>query len=454
MSTLYAITEELSWWSDLDEVVIGTVFFESPDSQYGWAILGRDENGKFRSTGHIGHSYDNVRRAEADLRIKIEELVRDTEFNGTVEQFDNILPAVDLLTPINEDRSKLHPYFVELIDRDGRAPARKIFEEMGLWLYPADEHFVREFQCHQFDQRLWELYLWAAFKEMGLDVVQHEAPDFECISPAFGINFTAEATTIAPSRSGVLSEHPNPVTNEEYIEFVQTYMPMKFGSALTSKLQKVDENDLPYWDREHTKGKPFILAVADFHKPADHTKHEFGSMTYSQTALYIYLYGRRVDWWVEDGELKLTTSKVDEHTYKEKSVPSGFFDLPEAENISGILFSNAATIAKFDRMGVCAGFGAPNHRYFRTGFRFNPDPNAVVGNHFHEEVGVGNYKESWCGELQLFHNPNAKHPIPLEWFPDIAHHNFIDGELVTLDSKERVLSSITQILHIRSKKKE
>lgn len=447
MSTIQAISEEMSWWSDLDEQLIGTVFFEYPDQQYAWVILARDENGKFRCTGDIVASITSYKRAEAELRIRIEELARDKSFSGTVKQLDNQYSALDLLTPIT-DRDQLHPYFLELIERPGRLPARKIFEEIGPWLYPADKHFIREFQCHQFDQRLWELYLWASFREMGFDVAQREAPDFECINPVYKINFTVEATTTSPSQGGVLLEHPNPSTPQEHQEFLQNYMPMKFGSALSSKLQKVDEHQKPYWEREHSKGKPFLLALADFHKPADHTKHELGSMTYSQGALFIYLYGRRVDWWMDNGELKMVAAEVEQHEYQGKVIPSGFFDLPGAKNISGVLFSNAGTLAKFDRMGVCAGFEAPKHKYFRAGFRFNPDPNAAVGDYFFEEVGKDGYEETWCDELQLFHNPNAKHPIAPEWFPDIAHHNFIDGKFVTLDSHRRVLSSYTNIMRI------
>jgi hypothetical protein len=64
---------------------------------------------------------------------------------------------------------------------------------------------VEEFQNQAFDQRLWEIYLWAAFRDFGLDITQLEAPDFECRAP--GIDFTVEATTVAPSMIGPLVEH-------------------------------------------------------------------------------------------------------------------------------------------------------------------------------------------------------------------------------------------------------
>ena len=36
------LAEELSWWSDIDEKVIGLVFRDRPDDDYGWIMLARD----------------------------------------------------------------------------------------------------------------------------------------------------------------------------------------------------------------------------------------------------------------------------------------------------------------------------------------------------------------------------------------------------------------------------
>jgi hypothetical protein len=59
---------------------------------------------------------------------------------------------------------------------------------------------------------------------------------------------------------------------------------MKFGSSLTSKLNKKDKDGAPYWERGAAAGKPFMLAIADFHVPGD--TENVGSMTYTQSALW------------------------------------------------------------------------------------------------------------------------------------------------------------------------
>ena len=235
-------------------------------------------------------------------------------------------------------------------------------------------------------------------------------------------------------------------------EFLANYMPIKFGSALTSKLNKKNKAGESYWERGATANKPFILAVADFHKSGD--LRETGSMIYTQSALWPYLYGHRVHWQLVDGKLEISAIKNPDHVYGEKTVPSGFFDLPGAENISAVLFSNAGTLAKFDRMGIAAGFAPADHRYFRFGVRYNHEPNAVVPVPFYTEIKSEDYEEYWSDELQLFHNPNAKFPLSPEQFGGITQHFFRDGEVYSLTPENTVLASQTMIMRLVGKDEE
>ncbi|MGJ5206126.1 hypothetical protein [Bradyrhizobium sp. HKCCYLR20261] len=433
------IAEERSYWSDLDERVIGLIFRDRVDNDYGWNLLARDRVGRFRWVdGDV--SLRSEQYATDGLRDRIAQVVEEGNYDLLGDQGDETNYPVNLLElPPKSDTRKLHPSFKILVEAPGRAPSRAIFKEIGPWLALSDPHFVQEFQFMQFDQRLWELYLWAALRELGFDIEQPEAPDFLCRAP--GIEFAVEATTVAASTAGVLAKHPNPQTREEMQEFLAHYMPMKFGSVLTSKLNKKNKDGESYWERGPAANKPFILAVADFHKPGK--IDEPGSMTYTQSALWPYLYGHRVEWELTGGELKISAVKNKEHAYGGKIVPSGFFDLPGAENISAVLFSNAGTLAKFDRMGVAAGFGASGYRYFRVGVRYNHEPNSVAPKIFSEEVSVA-HEEFWSDELQMFHNPNAKRPLSPEQF-GITQHFFENGEVRSITPENTVLASHTLI---------
>lgn len=438
------LAQELSCWSDLDEQIIGLVFRDRQDDDYGWILLARDRAGRFRWV-KMEHSKRSEDYATVGLRSAIASTLRTENLAELGSQGDEPNEPFDLLRVSPEiDPAKLHPYFRQLTDTAGRAPARAAVREIGPWLAPSDPHFVQEFQCQHFDQRLWELYLWAAFRELGFDVKQLEAPDFACSAP--GIAFTVEATTVSPSQTGPLAAHPNPQTPEEVKDFLANYMPMKFGSSLMSKLNKTDAQGRHYWEREETKDKPFVLAVADFHKQAE--QDQLGSMTFTHSALWPYLYGHRVEWEMKDGQLITRAVKNSSHTFGTKSIPSGFFDQPGAENVSAVLFSNAGTIAKFDRMGVVAGFAAPEHKYFRMGFRFDPDPNATRGIWFSEDVADPSYVEGWSDELQIFHNPNARIPLTHEWLSGLAQFYFEKDSQFSIIPNHHVWASMTSLIRL------
>ncbi len=226
---------ELSYWSSKDESILGFVVLDHTDRDFSWNILARDRIGRFRSIT-LETDLKTEKVATDRLRIRIAEIVKSGNLQDLAYQGDEPNEPFDLFQARpGTDDSKLHPFYKVLSQDSGRAPARAVFREIGPWLAPSDPHFVKEFQENAFDQRLWELYLWASFRELGFNVDQPEAPDFLCTGP--DIQFTVEATTSGPSKDGVLAEHPNPKTEAEIKEFLENYMPMKFGSCLTKKLK-------------------------------------------------------------------------------------------------------------------------------------------------------------------------------------------------------------------------
>ena len=171
-------------------------------------------------------------------------------------------------------------------------------------------------------------------------------------------------------------------------------------------------------------------------------------MTYTASALWPYLYGHRIEWELIDGQLVTSAVKGVSHSYKNKTIETGFFDLPDAENISAVIFSNAGTLSKFDRMGIAAGYIPEGYKYFRTGFKLNPDPDAVHPNFFYEEIGGDEYTEFWSDELQVFHNPNALIPLNEKVFEGVTQHFFKGGEQITISPEGVILGSRTIILEL------
>jgi hypothetical protein len=171
-SPLYLTFEELSWWCSPDERLIAAVGRDKIDNDYSWAILARDELGRFRAV-RVDCSYPSLSRAEQKLWQIVSHIIQNEDIVALGRQGDMTNVPIDLLRLSTDfEPSILHPYFRVLLETKARAPARAVIREIGPWLTPKDPHLVQEFQHKGFNQRLWEMYLWAAFREFGLDVEQ------------------------------------------------------------------------------------------------------------------------------------------------------------------------------------------------------------------------------------------------------------------------------------------
>lgn len=427
------IAEELEFFSNTSETLIGVLIKDRSDRDYGYAVLGRDTKSRFRGIDvSVSMTKTEARHALlASLKKFTESMHKvfpqgdEHEDAAGVELFE--LKAAD---------DSLHPSFRLLRTLPHFMPAKGILSEMMRHFVDVDGNFVQQFQTTGFDSRIWELYLYAALLELGLFVSKdHEAPDFE-VSDG-GKKVFIEAVTVGPSpndspldppRNGL----PHMRTQAEIKELLKTRVPVRFGSALYSKLNRKTK----YWDLEHVKGNPLVFAVADF--------HEDQSMTWTSPALLEYLYGVTHEFVVDDsGQLVITPLKITTHEYNDKVIPSGYFLQPGAENVSAVLFSSSGTISKFNRMGHLAGFGLPSQQIFRTGIKHRHDPNSAIPEPFFYKVKQGAVTETWAEGLSMFHNPNATYPVDPSMFPGIAHHWLSEGRIVSSLPEFHVYSSFT-----------
>lgn len=201
-----------------------------------------------------------------------------------------------------------------------------------------------------------------------------------------------------------------------------------------------------YWDEPHVTGKPFVIAIEDF--------HEAGSLTTSSTPLARYLFGQEQQWYHDaNGNLVITEHHVDVHKNEVKQIPSGFFNLPDAENVSAVLFTNTGTIPKFLRMGHQGQYRDAGLNVLRMGTCYRHDPNATRPEPFMYEVGDPEAMETWRQGTALIKNPKALHPLPDEWLGAGIEVELIDGRSVTTWREPFIpYASMTQILRGMSRK--
>jgi hypothetical protein len=317
-----------------------------------------------------------------------------------------------------------------LSEGKGYSAAKAIIAEIAYSFEDPDGNYIEQFQSTGYDSRLWELFLYAFIHENDFWIERtFPAPDYLCSK--FEQTVFLEAMTVNPTQGkGPSDISPDTVPSE----LAADYAAIKFGSTLTSKLNRTP----PYWDLPHVQNRPLIFAIADFHKD--------GSMLWTHPYLLEYLYGYRGRKSVVNGKEQALYEHIREHRFGEKRIPSGFFSLPMSENVSAVLFSNSATISKFNRMGQLAGFGEPGVRMLRVGKRYDFGEGKLDPADFSFEVEVGKTVESWSEGVSIFYNPNAKFPLDPQLFSRAGHHRFKDGSLESYLPDFWPMASITHVI--------
>jgi hypothetical protein len=408
------------------------------DGDYGGIVLGRDARRRFRAVTLPGF-YQSPETAQEFLRVELDEWSKkpDSEF----WQGDEKSTPMDIFIP-TVPTTRLSPSFVRVGTGEGFSPARALIESMMPYYEDVDGNFVEQFQTSAFDARFWELYLFALLNEEGFAFDRSfHAPDFFCRRLSGDV--FVEAMTVNPTtgRGGLVIEPPVPTDNGGLKDYYREYMPIKWGSTLTSKLGK------RYWQLGHVKEKPNVFSRQDFHVPR--------AMTFLGHSITSYLYGVSFSALFDaDGRLVVKAAPRGPHKWGSKVIESGFFNLPESENVSAVLTNPTATISKFNRMAYLAAFGSRFVHMLCAGFCHDHDPNAALPRPFNFHVNDRRYSEDWVEGANVFHNPNARHPLDETFLPGAAHHRFEAGELRAQIPRFHPYQSETLILSSERTRKE
>lgn len=402
--------QEYDWLATETERVLGILTWDRIDYDFGWIALARDEALRYRAVD-VQASLPSSEAARHDLIAAMQRLESDSD--ESFHQGDVFTEPVDFFAPIVPPE-RWHPNFRLLLEHPRYSPARELIAAMMRYFEDADGNFIEQFQTTGFDARVWELYLYATFTELGFAIEPGlRAPDFVLsgLAGALGV----EATSANPTQG----EAPAPPkTQEEVRAYIENYVPIKLSVALKAKLNKRK----PYWEIPAMQGLPFVIALQDFHAP--------GWMRSIVPAAAEYVFGVRH--WIEDGRREVAW--IDKHRFGKRSVRSGFFRLPNSEHVSAVLVNPQGTLVKFNRLGYIAGFGDRRIRMVRTGIRrYDNDPIDPRPRPFIEDIHGPSYRESWIEGAVVLHNPHAAIPLDPALLPG-ATHEFLkpDGRIMSL----------------------
>ncbi len=317
--------------------------------------------------------------------------------------------------------------FRKLLSRSHRNVAR-LLNQLYLSLPKPDRNWAADCQTENFHTRLWEAQLLASFREQGLLVTQpFESPDFRIENRLGGVGWVEAVTANPPIRFEPVGAMPS-VQPEGRDELFLGTAAVRFAKTIGNKLARGDAH------KDHVAGSPFALALADFHAPA--------SMVWSREALLGYIYGISAEAMVVDGERVAVGYEAD-RLLGASGFPAGLFRNDAHAELSAIIFTNACATSKFNRVALTWGMPSEVGRYMRYGKFADRTPGALDGIPFCMDVMSDEYRqlwpqgrEPWCAELEVFHNPFAKHPLPRALLPEATHWLEVDGVMDCLPHYE------------------
>lgn len=418
-----------SAWKSENANSIGAVL-ENKDGSFEILVMRRQGDHRFAITEQ-GKAYSDADRATEDLKIAMRPEAAPEPLPPGQKRRPTLVPKT---------ADGLGDTFKLLVTTPTHFPALIAIGETYLAMPRPDDNFVSEIRSSNFDSRLFELYLLATFREQGVLVTQDRpSPDF--LIEREGHRCYVEAVTANPIER--IGGFPRPAKAPERSEDrLLGPAAVRFAKTLRSKLQR------EYERLDHVQGKSFALAIADFHAP--------GSMTWSREALPSYLYGIHAH--LADGPRAV--GSVVTRLAGSDPIPAGLFRDPSMAHLSAVIFSNAATITKFNRMGFLAGWRPPGLKMIRYGHLFDRTPGALKSIPFKLDVLSDEYQamwpggEAWCQELEVYHNPLAIHPIGFELLPGATHWFEAEGEIrCSMIWEWTVISSVTQLLFGESGKR-
>ncbi|WP_326522956.1 hypothetical protein [Sphingomonas sp.] len=407
---ILSLVQEAAWFASDGERLLGLIVWDRIDHDFGWVVLGRDRKARFRAIAQDASlpSFAAARDA-LDTAIDLYHRQPDEDYH----QGDERGRPIDFFAPV-VPAARLNPNFRTLAEQPRYSPARDLVAAMMRFHEDTDGNFIEQFQTTGCDARLWELYLYAAFTEIGYAMRPDAVIPDLVLSGRLG-RIAIEATTANPPQGVAVPPHR---TRQEIDAYLADYVPIKLARALTRKLN----HPQPYWQADSVDGAPFVIALQDFHAP--------GAMTRIVPIATEYVFGVRHS--IVEGAIQI--ERIGEHSFGRMREPSGFFDLPNAENVSAVILNPLGTLTKFNRMGQIAGFGDPRVRMVRQGLARGEsndvDPRPF---NFRHDVSKPEYTESWVEGMVVLHNPRALIPLEPDQIP-YANHEFLqpDGRIMSL----------------------
>jgi hypothetical protein len=324
-------------WQSEDGLACGVVTRDANDGSFGVLVMRRRQD-RVWAVVLQAHGFVDL----TDARAKIESSMREGAGPESLPLNTAPRPALYDL------RDRKPSAIFRLLLQPSHHVAAWMLNQVYLSFPNPDQSWAGDCQTDNFHTRMWEAQLLACFREQGMLVTQpFPSPDFHIENRRSDEAWIEAVTANPPVRYNHVNAEPASPPEDARERFLGAAA-VRFAKTLGSKLQR------RYDGLPHVASKAFAIALADFHAP--------GSMVWSREALISYLYGMYAEVIEVEGR-RIASSRDVAHLLGEAAFPAGLFRTTEHGELSAVVFTNACSIAKFNRVGVSAGALTKGRRY-------------------------------------------------------------------------------------------
>lgn len=319
----------------------------------------------------------------------------------------------DLFVPVVPE-AEYHPYFTRIL-KHGSAPERDVLRGWAEGFVDRDGKFVKEFQT-TFNSSFWELYVYAALKQLGLQVdLSNPRPDFLVDGEAGSLALEAVVALNPRELSPDWAKH-SPVTDVGLGDDRERFLnlsTLRLAQAIQAKSEK--------WLSSYSKlpecaERAYVICVAPFEQPLAHRQ--------GTQAIARVLFGEpqelslAEDW---GGTCVGGVDLVEVFKPSGARVQLGLFRDPGFAHVSGVLFSALATWSKVSALAVDDG----RPMSFQT---VRVRSNGVLEPRV---VPKRDYVEGLLEGLHLLVNPFAERPLDIAPWVEagVGIHRLLGREL-------------------------
>lgn len=312
---------------------------------------------------------------------------------------NNLLDIFEIINDITSD--DLHNKFKLLRDNHTLPLERDVIKDWVSGFQDRDGKLVKEFQT-TFHSSLWEFYLFAVLKDLDLKIdFSKNRPDF-IVSGDVNFYMEAVVSEIKKGGRGESTRNDNdifsmlePIHKDENFHSLIDEAIVRHSNSIRSKHKKyIKEYSQCDWIK---KDVPFVVGLGSYDQV--NYGREFH---YSMMAL---LYGFRFNPYKQEYSIENNITKPGTTS----EIPIGIFTDKNYEEIAAIIFSCTVTMGKLTSLAISKNSWHPTN--FVLNIRHDIDYP-----HYKIQIVSQNNPEELTDGLFIFHNPNAKSPLPKSVF--------------------------------------